>query len=134
MYIRPLLEEICLGKDKTQHKRSIRQERLKARKFRNARQILDLVKPEKSGLAHKKPKKNKGRHPILQFPVQLISSLFQKSGGKLPARGGGSFPCFFCTRYHEYARVVGYIPKTTLISKPRICYSSRLHTKNHSNL
>jgi hypothetical protein len=52
------------------------------------------------------------------------------------------------TRYHEYARVVvgyipinarvvGYIPKTTLISKPQICYSVvryRLHTKNHSNL
>jgi len=38
--------------------------RIKAQKLRNARQILDLARPEKIWPRSQKPKKNKGRHPV----------------------------------------------------------------------
>ena len=40
-----------------------------ARKLRNARQILDLAIPDKIWPCSQKPKKNKGRHPIVRRVV-----------------------------------------------------------------
>jgi hypothetical protein len=38
--------------------------RIKTKKLRNARQILDLAIPDKIWHHSQKPKKNKGRHPL----------------------------------------------------------------------
>jgi len=60
--------------------------RIKAQKLRNARQILDLAIPDKIWPRSQKPKKNKGRHPLLFdafygifdffFLIQLVVQIY----------------------------------------------------------